>query len=80
MASMSVISEVDTPETYRLSVRPARPADGNGIWREEDKIFSFSSLGGLVPVVARWVEDTSLRDGISVPRVPGVRAEPEVTL
>ena len=53
MASMSSISEVDTPEAYRLSVRPARVEDGNGIWREEDKMFSFSSLGCLVPVVAR---------------------------
>ena len=26
------------------------------------------------------MEDISLRDGISAPRVPGVRAEPEVTL
>jgi len=53
MDSMSGISEVDTPEAYRLSVRPARPADVNGTWREEDRIFSFSSVGGLVPVVAR---------------------------
>ena len=43
-------------------------------------MFSFSSLGGLVPMVARWVEDINLRDGRSVPRVPGVRADPEVTL
>lgn len=80
IASISGISEVDKPEAYRLSVRPARLADGNGTWREEDRMFSFSSLGGLVPMVARWVEDISLRDGMSVPRVPGVRAEPEVTL
>ena len=80
MASMSGISEVDTPEAYRLSVRPARPADGNGIWREEDRMFSFSSFCGFVPMVVRWVEDINLRDGMSAPRVPGVRAEPEVTL
>jgi len=52
MASMSGISEVDTPDAYRLSVRAARPPDGSGIWREEDRMFSFSSLG-LVPIVAR---------------------------
>jgi hypothetical protein len=47
MASMSGISEVDTPEAYRLSVRPVRVADCNGIWREEDRMFSFSSLSGF---------------------------------
>lgn len=80
MASISGISEVDTPEAYRLSERAVRPTGGNGTWREEDRIFSFSSLSGLVPTVTRWAEDISLRDGISDPRVPGVRAEAEVTL
>lgn len=80
MASMSGISEVETPEAYRLSDRAVRPADGNKTWREEDRMFSFSSFGGLVPTVTRWVEDMSLRDGTRVPRVPGVRAEAEVTL
>ena len=53
MDSMSGISEVDTPEAYRLSVLPVLPADGNGTWREEDRMFSFSSVAGLVPAVAR---------------------------
>jgi len=53
MDSISGISDVDTPEAYRLSVRPDRPADGNGTWREEERMFSFSSVVGLVPVVAR---------------------------
>ena len=79
MASTSGISEVDTPEAYRLSERAVRPVDGSGAWRE-DMMFSFSSLSGLVPIVARWVEDSNLRDGTSVLRVPGVRAEAEVTL
>lgn len=52
IASISGISEVDTPEAYLLSERAVRPADGNGTWRE-DKMFSFSSLSGLVPMVAR---------------------------
>lgn len=53
MASMSGISEVDTPDAYRLSERAVRPADINGRWREEDSMFSFSSLGGLAPTVTR---------------------------
>ena len=53
MASMSGISEVDTPEAYRLSVRLARPADGKGTWREDERMFSFSSFGGFVLIVAR---------------------------
>jgi len=53
MASISGISEVDTPEAYLLSDRPVLPVDGNGIWREGARMFSFSSLGCLAPMVAR---------------------------
>ena len=53
MASTSGISEVETPEAYRLSEREVLPADDNAMWREEDSMFSFSSFGCLVPIVAR---------------------------
>ena len=48
---------------------------------DKNRLVFLPSLGGsLVSVVVRRAEDTNLRDCMSVPRGPGVRAEPEVTL